>query len=86
MPPAHATLPLNLLLQGEDDDRKPVQFWLESKPSVWVLADYTCETLCGPVISVVSDSLTGVDCVPESISAWLWSGWIPKIPPWMPLA
>ena len=57
VPPAHATLPLNLLLQGEDGDRKPVQYWLGAKPGVWVLADYTCETLCGPVISVVSDAL-----------------------------
>ena len=26
-------------------------------PDVMVLADYTCETLCGPVISIVSDAL-----------------------------
>jgi protein SCO1/2 len=34
-----------------------LQFWLGGKPSVLVLADYTCETLCGPVISIVSGAL-----------------------------
>jgi protein SCO1/2 len=56
-PPANAALPLDLLLQDEDALRKPLQFWLGTKPSAWVLADYTCETLCGPVISIVSDAL-----------------------------
>jgi protein SCO1/2 len=55
--PAGASLPLNVPLQGEDGSTKPLQFWLGSKPSVWILADYTCETLCGPVISIVSDAL-----------------------------
>jgi len=56
--PPRATLPLNLPLQGEDGSAKPLQFWLGAKPSVWVLADFTCKTLCGPVISIVSDALT----------------------------
>ncbi len=56
-PPAQATLPLNLSLRGEDDISKPLRFWLGKKPSVWVFADYTCKTLCGPVISIVSDAL-----------------------------
>ena len=56
-PPTGAALPLNLPLQGEDGSTKPLQFWLGSKPSVWIVADYTCETLCGPVISIVSGAL-----------------------------
>jgi protein SCO1/2 len=56
-PKPGALLPLGLLLQDEDGTAKPFQFWLEAKPSVLVLADYTCETLCGPVISIVSDAL-----------------------------
>ena len=55
--PAHAALPLELRLQGEDGSTKPLRFWLGATPSIWVLADYTCETLCGPVISIVSDAL-----------------------------
>ena len=56
-PPPNAALPLDLPLQGEDGTAKPLQFWLGSKPSVLLLADYTCKTLCGPVISIVSDAL-----------------------------
>ena len=65
-PSAHATLPLNLPLRGEDGRTKPLQFWLGSKPSVWVLADYTCETLCGPVISIASDALAHSELRPGS--------------------
>jgi protein SCO1/2 len=53
-PSAHTTLPLNLPLQRDDGSTKPLQFWLGSKPSLWVLANYTCETLCRPVISIVT--------------------------------
>lgn len=56
-PPPQASLPLDLPLQGEDGTTKPIQHWLGTRPTVWVLADYTCETLCGPVISIVSDAL-----------------------------
>ncbi len=55
--PSHATLPLSLPLRGEDGAATPIQVWLANKPSVWVLADYTCETLCGPVLSIVADAL-----------------------------
>jgi protein SCO1/2 len=55
--PPNAALPLDLPLQGEDGLPKPLQAWLGTTPSVWVLADYTCETMCGPVISIVSDAL-----------------------------
>ena len=48
-PPPNAALPLNLPLQGEDG--------LAGKhASVWALVDYACETLCGPVVSIVSDT------------------------------
>jgi protein SCO1/2 len=53
-----ASLPLNLPLKGEDGTAKPVNDWLGTAPSIWVLADYTCKTLCGPVISIVSDALS----------------------------
>jgi protein SCO1/2 len=45
------------MLQGEDSVEKPLRSWLGSRPSVWILADYTCKSLCGPVISMVSDAL-----------------------------
>jgi protein SCO1/2 len=58
VPPPNAALPLDLRLQGEDGSAKPLRSWLGVTPDVLVLADYTCEALCGPVISIVSDALT----------------------------
>ncbi len=57
-PPPNARLPLDLVLQGEDGSVKSLRSWLGATPDVLVLADYTCETLCGPVISIASDALT----------------------------
>jgi protein SCO1 len=56
-PPAGAGLPASLVLYGENGAPRPLRFWLDNKPTVWLLADYTCETLCGPMISIVSDAL-----------------------------
>lgn len=50
-------LPLGLQLQGENGTTKSLQLWLGAQPSIWVLADYTCKSLCGPIISIVSDAL-----------------------------
>jgi protein SCO1/2 len=57
-PTPGATLPLDSPLRGEDGATKPLRFWLGEKPGVMVLADYTCETLCRPVISIVADALS----------------------------
>jgi protein SCO1/2 len=56
-PQSDAVLPLTLPLQGDEGNAKPLQYWLGSGPSVWILADFTCETLCGPVVSIVSEAL-----------------------------
>jgi protein SCO1/2 len=56
-PPPNATLPPDLPLQGEDGSAKTLRSWLGATPDVLVLADYTCETLCGPVTSIVSAAL-----------------------------
>jgi protein SCO1/2 len=55
-PAPSAQLPLQVGLRGEDGDIQPLTQWLNGKPTVWVLADYTCKTLCGPVVSI-SDAL-----------------------------
>lgn len=39
------------------DRTAPLQSWLGGIPTIWILADYTCETLCGPAISIVSNAL-----------------------------
>ena len=54
--PSDRLLPLSLPLQGEKQTR-PLQEWLGATPSIWILADYTCESLCGPVVSIVAGAL-----------------------------
>jgi protein SCO1/2 len=51
-------LPGQLLLQGENGEIHPIQAWWGPAPSIWIVADYTCQTLCGPVISIVSEALS----------------------------
>ncbi len=55
--PTGAALPLELALRGEPDQAKPLRSWLGNTPGLWILADFTCETLCGPVVSIASDAL-----------------------------
>jgi protein SCO1 len=64
-PPPHAALPLDIRLQGEDGSAKPLRLWLGATPDILVLADYTCKTLCGPMISIVSDALGRSGLRPE---------------------
>jgi protein SCO1/2 len=56
-PATNAVLPPLLLLQGENGEARPLKQWLGNTPSIWILADYTCKTLCGPIISIVSEAL-----------------------------
>jgi protein SCO1/2 len=56
-PAADAVVPPLLSLQGETGESRPLRDWIGDTPSVWILADYTCQSLCGPVISIVSDAL-----------------------------
>ena len=55
--PTNAQLPLQIQMNDINDRRAPLQDWLGGVPTVWILADYTCETLCGPAISIVSNAL-----------------------------
>jgi protein SCO1/2 len=57
VPVPNASLPLQAPLTDEQGATKSLQQWLNGKPTIWVLADYTCKTLCGPVIGVVADAL-----------------------------
>lgn len=65
-PKPDAALPLRLSLQDEHGNAKPLQLWLENTPSIWILADYTCKTLCGPIVSIVSGALRRTSLRPGS--------------------
>lgn len=56
-PRSNALLPLLIPMSDVSDRAAPLRSWLGGVPTVWVLADYTCETLCGPAISIVSNAL-----------------------------
>jgi protein SCO1 len=77
-PAPNARLPLQLELSGAGGDMQPLQQWLHGKPSVWVLADYTCKTLCGPIVSIVSDALRQTGLKPGSDFRFIVTGIDPK--------
>ncbi len=56
-PRANAQLPRQTRMSDVNDRTAPLQDWLGGVPTIWILADYTCETLCGPAISIVSNAL-----------------------------
>lgn len=55
--PAKATVPLAAVVTDENGGRKTLRD-LISRPTVLVFADYTCTTLCGPIIDFVGAALT----------------------------
>lgn len=50
-------MPLQIRMNDLNDRSAPLEDWLGGVPTLWILADYTCETLCGPAISIVSNAL-----------------------------
>jgi len=56
-PRVNVQLPLQTPLSDLNARSAPLQDWLGGLPTIWILADYTCETLCGPAISIVSNAL-----------------------------
>jgi protein SCO1/2 len=58
-----ARLPLDVSL---DDGARSASLGerLEGKPSVWVVADFTCQSLCSPLLRTMSDELDKIGLVP----------------------
>lgn len=56
-PRVNALLPLQIRMSDLSGSTEPLQNWLGGVPTIWILADYTCETLCGPAIGIVSNAL-----------------------------
>jgi protein SCO1/2 len=53
---ADAAVPLDAMVIGEDGRARRLAD-LVSLPTVLVFADYTCTTLCGPIVAFVTDAL-----------------------------
>jgi protein SCO1/2 len=54
--PAGAALPLDAIVVDERGKRRALRE-LVAKPTVLVFADYTCTTLCGPIVAFVASAL-----------------------------
>jgi protein SCO1/2 len=77
-PQANAALPLDLPLQGQTGQPKLLREWLGRTPSLWILADYTCKTLCGPVISIAAEALAHSGLKPGAEFRLIVVGFDPK--------
>jgi len=55
--PANARVPTALSFIDETGAHRTLAEVIDGHPSVVVLADYTCQTLCGPVLALVASAL-----------------------------
>jgi protein SCO1/2 len=55
--PANAQVPLSLTLQDETGAPQTLEAATAHTPSVLILADYACQSLCGPILSLAAASL-----------------------------
>jgi protein SCO1/2 len=62
-PPPHAVLPPALIFQDENARPVTIKQAIGGVPAVVIFADYTCRTLCGPIVEFTADGLgkTGLD-------------------------
>ena len=56
-PPAGARVPLESRWTGETGTASTLGEAIGGRPALLIFADYTCSTLCGPVLTFVSDAL-----------------------------
>lgn len=63
-PPAGARLPADVMLADERGTAKPLSQWTEGRPGVWLLADFTCQSLCSPVLRMTADALADSGLAP----------------------
>jgi protein SCO1/2 len=56
-PPVDATLPLDLAFIDDTGVARSLRDALGGKPAVLIFADYTCRTLCGPILDFAAAAL-----------------------------
>jgi protein SCO1/2 len=54
--PANAALPLDVVVRDEKDQPWPLRKWVR-QPTVLIFADFTCTTLCGPIVAFVAAAI-----------------------------
>lgn len=56
-PPKHAVLPLSLEFRDENGKTHTLKQLFAGAPAIVLFADYTCKTLCGPILEMTSAAL-----------------------------
>lgn len=56
-PPKHAALPLALTFRDENGKNHALTQLFAGAPALVIFADYTCKTLCGPILEMTSAAL-----------------------------
>jgi protein SCO1 len=56
-PPADARLPLGLTFRDDSGQAATIATALAGRPAVVIFADYTCKTLCGPILEFAASGL-----------------------------
>ena len=56
-PPPDAVLPLNLVFHDENNRPTALKSAIGGVPALVVFADYTCRTLCGPIVEFIAAGL-----------------------------
>jgi protein SCO1/2 len=56
-PPPGARVPLSATLTDDAGSRRTLGEALGGRPAVLILADYTCRTLCGPIVTIAANAL-----------------------------
>jgi protein SCO1/2 len=56
-PPADARLPLGLTFRDDNGQAETIATALAGHPAVVIFADYTCRTLCGPILEFAASGL-----------------------------
>lgn len=57
-PPPHATLPLDVVFRDESGEPTTIRSAIGGVPALLVFADYTCRTLCGPILEFTTAGLS----------------------------
>ena len=56
-PPADARLPMDAPWRDEGGTRVTLAEAMDGRPALVIFADYTCKTLCGPILSIAAGAL-----------------------------
>lgn len=63
-PPKNAALPLSLSFHDENGKTETLKQLFAGAPAIVIFADYTCKTLCGPILEMTSAALAQSELKP----------------------